>query len=133
MRTYGGTSYSTVNMSMDGQALGSLSADTNKEASYMWRNGGQADLAATAPVVFASTTNTDANGPGIYGITVYTHDKSSSTTTTTTYSGYTTTCSETSTNNVENMTPAIRKVLRDGQLFIIVDGVTYTVYGTRVE
>lgn len=134
MRTYGGASYSTVNMSMDGKTLGSLSAGTNKEASYMWRNGGQADLAATAPVVFASTTNSDANGPGIYGITVYTHGKSSSTTTTTTYSGYTTTCSETSTNNVEDMTkPAIRKVLRDGQLFIIVDGVTYTVYGTRVE
>lgn len=134
MRTYGGATYSTVDMSMGETAIGSLSAGTNKEASYMWRNKNSLNLTETAPVVFASTTNTASNGPGIYGITVYTHGKSSSTTTTTTYSGYTTTCSETSTSNVGNVSkPAIRKVLRDGQLFIIMDGVTYTVYGTRVE
>lgn len=34
---------------------------------------------------------------------------------------------------VEETKPVVTKVLRDGQLFIIVDGVTYTVYGTRVQ
>ena len=125
MRTYGGTAYKTVDITCAGQTLGSLTANDKNLKDYelsvvsgQWSEGSGA-------IRFSSTTNTDTNGPGVAAITIRLGGVEI------TYTEYLTTCNVTETNVVENNGSRLKpqKVLRDGQLLIIVDGKTYTVYG----
>ena len=129
MRTYGGTAYKTVDITCAGQTLGSLTANDKNLKDYelsvvsgQWSEGSGA-------IRFSSTTNTDTNGPGVAAITIRLGGVEI------TYTEYLTTCNVTETNVVENNGSRLKpqKVLRDGQLLIIVDGKTYTVYGMQAN
>ena len=77
---------------------------------------------------FSSTTNTDENGPGVAAITIRLGGAE------TVYTEYLTTCHATAINMVDDSDTRIRpqKVLRNGQLLIIVEGKVYTAYGQLI-
>ena len=126
MRTYGGAAYKTVDITCAGQALGSLSASTNKMADYTWKPS--ATLSGTGTLRFSSTTTTADNGPGIETITVISEGLKYS------YSHFITTCTDTPTENIIVTEPARTavKVIRNGQLLIYYAGQYYNAYGQIV-
>ncbi|MGM9825058.1 MAG: endonuclease [Paludibacteraceae bacterium] len=125
MRTYGGTAYKTVDITCAGQTLGSLTASNNNLKDYELSVGSGQWAEGSGAIRFSSTTNTDKNGPGVAAITIRLGGVEI------TYTEYLTTCHSTSTDEAFNTDNYLKpqKVLRDGQLLIIVDGRIYTVYG----
>ena len=127
MRTYGGTSYNTVDITCAGQTLGSLSASNSTLKDYTLESNG-ASWMGSGTIRFSSTTCTDKNGPGVAAITIRLGGAE------TVYTEYLTTCHATAINMVDDSDTRIRpqKVLRDGQLLIIVEGKVYTAYGQLI-
>ena len=129
MRTYGGATYNTVDITCAGQTLGSLEASSNNLKDYELSVAGVQWSEGSGAIRFSSTTNTDKNGPGVAAITIRLGGAE------TVYTEYLTTCHSTATNIVDDSDTRIRpqKVLRDGQLLIIVEGKTYTAFGMQVR
>ena len=129
MRTYGGATYNTVDITCAGQTLGSLEASSNNLKDYELSVAGVQWSEGSGAIRFSSTTNTDKNGPGVAAITIRLGGAE------TVYTEYLTTCHSTATNMVDDSDTRIRpqKVLRDGQLLIIVEGKTYTAFGMQVR
>lgn len=128
MRTYGGSTYKTVDITCAGQTLGSLEANSSNLKDYTLESNGASWMGSGA-IRFSSTTNTATYGPGIAAITITMNGGQ------TAYSEYLTTCNVTATDMVDKgrVNISSQKVLRDGQLLIIVNGKTYTAFGTPIR
>lgn len=127
LRIYGGTQYDQVDITSGGQNIGNVEVSGGKTPEdYTFTP--TATLSGTAPLRFSSTTNTTSNGPAVIKITI------SAGAATTTYSRYMTSCSGTSAQEViRTSSSTIQKILRDGQMLIIIDGKTYNAQGTRIR
>ena len=127
MRTYGGATYNTVDITCAGQTLGSLEASSKTLKDYTLLRD-EASWMGSGAIRFSSTTCTDKNGPGVAAITIRLGGAE------TVYTEYLTTCNYTATEIVNNSDAHIRpqKVLRNGQLLIIVEGKVYTAYGQLI-
>ena len=127
MRTYGGSSYNTVDITCAGQTLGSLEASSKTLEDYTLLRD-EASWMGSGAIRFSSTTCTDTNGPGVAAITIRLGGAE------TVYTEYLTTCRSTAIDMVDDSDTRIRpqKVLRNGQLLIIVEGKVYTAYGQLI-
>ena len=127
MRTYGGATYNRVDITCAGQTLGSLEASSNTLKDYTLLRD-EASWMGSGAIRFSSTTNTATNGPGVAAITIRLGGAE------TVYTEYLTTCRSTAIDMVDDSDSRIRpqKVLRNGQLLIIVEGKVYTAYGQLI-
>ena len=81
IRTFGGSTYNTLNVSFAGNEIGTATASSNKLGTTTFTLTNKAG--GTGQFVFSSTTTTSANGPGVGSITINYKAES------TTYSDYT--------------------------------------------
>lgn len=123
MRTYGGTQYCKLDISANGQAVGSINATDNKLKDYTWTNSGS--LSGRAPLVF-TTNYGDKQGIGFTRVTV------NATGAGVTYSRYMTSENETGMDQTAVRTVG-RKLLKDGQLYILVGEHIYTITGQKIN
>lgn len=141
MRTWGGTTYNTIEFTVGGKKIGQLVADNSTLKDYTWTPSSTVD--AIGAMRFSSPTCTDKNSPALSSITITlngdgggngTDPNPGTGTTTYVYSRYITSCNQTSTENiqVEPSTPKGNKVLRDGQLQIEYNGVYYNTLGMQL-
>ena len=132
MRTYGGTTYKTIEFSMAGNKIGELSASSNSLKDYTWKPS--TSMTGVGALRFSSNTNTDQNGPALSSITIETTGGSTGTTTTYTYSRYITSCQGTSDiDSVELPTQVCNKIISNGQLLIEYNGVYYNTLGQQIQ
>ena len=141
MRTYGGTTYNTIEFEVGGVKIGELVAQTNNLANYTWKPS--TTHAGTGPMRFSSPTCTESNAPALSSITIELSgegsgdngDNEGDGTITYVYSRFMTTCDGTSTESVkvEQPTQKGNKIIRDGQLLIEYNGVYYNTLGVVVE
>ena len=66
MRTYGGTSYNTIEFSANGTKIGELKASNNKLTDYTWKPS--TTLSGAGTLRFTSKTNTSEFGPALSSI-----------------------------------------------------------------
>jgi hypothetical protein len=133
LRTYGGSSYKTLEFSMNGTKVGEISATTNSLSNYTWTP--TSTLSGSGKLRFYSNTNTAQNGPALSSITIETTGGGTGTTTTYVYSRYITSCEGTATENVE-VQPSKqggKKILSEGQLLIEYNGVYYNTLGQPMK
>ena len=141
MRTYGGTTYNTIEFEVGGVKIGELVAQTNNLANYTWKPS--TTHAGTGPMRFSSPTCTESNAPALSSITIELSGEGSGDNggnegdgaITYVYSRFMTTCDGTSTESVkvEQPTQKGNKIIRDGQLLIEYNGVYYNTLGVVVE
>ena len=130
MRTYGGTTYKTIEFSMDGKKIGELSASNKTLNDYTWKPS--TSLTGVGTLRFSSNTNTTEFGPALSSITIQTSG-GTGTTTTYTYSRYITSCNNQSTDVEETIVAKPNtKFIRNGQLIIEYNGVYYNVLGVQL-
>ena len=128
MRTWGGASYKTIDFSVNGTKVGSLSATSNSLKDYTWNSTSTQDL--VGPMRFSSTTCDSNNGPAFSSITINTMG----TTTTYTYSRYITSSDATSTESVVVPNDVnYKKMIIDGKLVIEYNGVYYNTLGQSLN
>ena len=123
IRTYGGKSYNTLNVTADGKAITDIVTTTGSTMTeYTWVN--DQTLSGRAMIVFSS--NYGANkGIGVQSVRIV------ATGTRILYSDFITFCG---TTDIENRESKIenRKLLINGQLYIRVGETLYTITGQRV-
>ena len=130
LRSYGGSTYKTLEFSMNGTKVGQIEATTNKLKDYTWTP--TSTLSGTGKLRFSSNTNTAENGPALSSITIQTSG-GTGTTTTYTYSRYITSCNNQSTDVEETVVAKPNtKFIRNGQLIIEYNGVYYNVLGVQL-
>lgn len=130
MRTYGGTSYNTIEFSANGTKIGELKASTNKLADYTWKPS--TTLSGAGTLRFTSKTNTAEFGPALSSIHI--EVSGGGTVTTYDYSNYVTSCGPTTAiEEVQQPQQVGNKVLREGQLLIEYNGVYYNTLGQQVQ
>ena len=131
LRSYGGSTYKTLEFSMNGTKVGQIEATTNKLKDYTWTPTNT--LSGTGKLRFSSNTNTAENGPALSSITIQTSG-GTGTTTTYTYSRYITSCNNQSTDVEETIVAKPNtKFIRNGQLLIEYNGVYYNTVGQQVQ
>ena len=132
MRTYGGSTYKTIEFSMAGNKIGELSASSNSLKDYTWKPS--TSMTGVGALRFSSNTNTTEFGPALSSITVETTGGGTGTTTTYTYSRYITSCNN-GTSDIEEtvVEKPNTKVIRNGQLLIEYNGVYYNTLGQQVQ
>jgi hypothetical protein len=133
LRSYGDSSYKTLEFSMNGTKVGQIDATTNKLKDYTWTPS--TTLSGSGKLRFYSKTNTAENGPALSSITIKTTGGGTGTTTTYVYSRYITSCEGTATENVE-VQPSKqggKKILSEGQLLIEYNGVYYNTLGQPMK
>ena len=130
LRTYGGSSYKTLEFSMNGTKVGEINATTNKLKDYTWTPS--STLSGVGKLRFDSNTNTTDNGPALSSITINLNTGTPSVIYV--YSRYITSCEGTSVESVKVEKPAQkgRKILRDGKLMIEYNGVYYNTLGVQL-
>ena len=132
MRTYGGTTYKTIEFSMAGNKIGELSASSNSLKDYTWKPS--TSMTGVGAIRFSSNTNTTEFGPALSSITIETTGGGTGTTTTYTYSRYITSCQGTSDiESVELPTQVCNKIISNGQLLIEYNGVYYNTLGQQIQ
>ena len=132
MRTYGGSSYKTIEFSVAGNKIGELTASTNTLKDYTWEP--KSTVTGVGALRFSSTTNTEQNGPALSSITIETTGGGTGTTTTYSYSRYITSCQGTSDiDSVEVPTQVCNKIISNGQLLIEYKGVYYNILGQTIK
>lgn len=119
-------SKTTVSISVDGNSLGTLSAETNSIQRYVWS---APELTGSQSVTFTGINGTASYGVGINAISLYLGGTQA------TYTNYLTHCDDgpatlLTTPNVNN---SIRKIIRNGQLLIIHNGQIYNTLGNNIE
>ncbi len=130
MRTYGGTSYNTIEFSANGTKIGELKASTNKLTDYTWKPS--TTLSGAGTLRFTSKTNTAEFGPALSSIHI--EVSGGGTVTTYDYSNYVTSCGPTTAiEEVQQPQQVGNKVLREGQLLIEYNGVYYNTLGQQVQ
>ena len=130
LRTYGGSTYKTLDFSMNGTKIGEINATTNSLKDYTWTPS--SNLSGIGALRFSSQTCTSQNGPALSKITINLNTGVPSIIYV--YSRYITSCSNETTDLEENIiaTPAT-KVIRNGQLLIEYNGVYYNTLGQQVQ
>ena len=130
LRTYGGSSYKTLEFSMNGTKVGQISATTNSLSNYTWTP--TSTLSGSGKLRFYSNTNTAQNGPALSSITINLNTGTPSIVYV--YSRYITSCNNGATD-VEEMVVEQKntKILRDGQLLIEYNGVYYNTLGQPIK
>jgi hypothetical protein len=119
-------SKTTVSISVNGNLLGTLSAETNSIQRYVWS---APELTGSQSVTFTGINGTASYGVGINAISLYLGGAKA------TYTNYLTHCDDgpatlLTTPNVNN---SIRKIIRNGQLLIIHNGQIYNTLGNNIE
>ena len=143
MRTYGGSTYKTIEFAVGGKKIGELNATSNSLKDYTWTPNTTAS--GTGPMRFTSPTCDSKNAPALSSITIELSGESSGnegdneggdgeTTTTYEYSRYITSCNGTSTESVkvEQSIQKGNKVILNGQLLIEYNGVYYNILGLQL-
>ena len=132
MRTYGGSTYKTIEFSMAGNKIGELSASSNSLKDYTWKPS--TSMTGVGALRFSSNTNTTEFGPALSSITVETTGGGTGTTTTYSYSRYITSCNN-GTSDIEEtiVEKPNTKIIRNGQLLIEYNGVYYNTLGQQVQ
>ena len=132
MRTYGGSTYKTIEFSMAGNKIGELSASSNSLKDYTWKPS--TSMTGVGALRFSSNTNTTEFGPALSSITVETTGGGTGTSTTYTYSRYITSCNN-GTSDIEEtvVEKPNTKIIRNGQLLIEYNGVYYNTLGQQVQ
>lgn len=126
MRTYGGTSYNTVNISAAGDAVASLSTSKGTTLTDItWNN--TSSLVGEAPLEFTSSTSGTKQGPGIKTITVKTKGMSFN------YGAYRTSCSSTTLLDETTSHTPYTKYIRGGALIIEYNGIRYNAQGQILQ
>lgn len=132
MRTYGGSTYKTIEFSMAGNKIGELSASSNSLKDYIWKPS--TSMTGVGALRFSSNTNTTEFGPALSSITVETTGGGTGTTTTYSYSRYITSCNNGTSDIGETVVEKPNtKVIRNGQLLIEYNGVYYNTLGQQVQ
>ena len=132
MRTYGGTTYKTIEFSMDGKKIGELSASNKTLNDYTWKPS--TSLTGVGTLRFSSNTNTAEYGPALSSITIETTGGGTGTTTTYTYSRYITSCDNGTSDIKETVVEKQNtKIIRNGQLLIEHNGVYYNTLGQPMK
>ena len=130
MRTYGGTSYNTIEFSANGTKIGELKASNNKLTDYTWKPS--TTLSGAGTLRFTSKTNTAEFGPALSSIHIET--TGGGVITDYYYSNYVTSCGPTTAiEEVQQPQQVGNKVLREGQLLIEYNGVYYNTLGQQVQ
>ena len=126
LRTYGGSSYKTLEFSMNGTKVGQIEATTNKLKDYTWTP--TSTLSGTGKLRFSSNTNTAENGPALSSITINLNTGTPSVVYV--YSRYITSCNNGTTDVEETVVEKKNtKIIRNGQLLIEYNGVYYNTLG----
>ena len=131
MRTYGGSTYKTIEFSMAGKKIGELSASNKTLNDYTWKPS--TSLTGVGALRFTSKVNTAEFGPAFSSITIETSG-GTGITTTYTYSRYITSCNNETTDIDETIVAKPNtKIIRNGQLLIEYNGVYYNTLGQQVQ
>jgi hypothetical protein len=120
-------SRTTVTISVDGNSLGTLSAETNSIQRYVWS---APELTGSQSVTFTGINGTASYGVGINAISLYLGGAKA------TYTNYLTHCDDgpaTILTTTTNANHAVRKIIRNGQLLIIHNGQIYNTLGNHIE
>ena len=130
MRTYGGTSYNTIEFTLNGTKIGELKASNKTLKDYTWTP--TSTLSGSGKLRFTSNTNTDQNGPALSSIDI--EMAGGGVTTEYYYSNYVTSCgSTTDLIEVQQLQQLGHKILCNGQLLIEYNGVYYNTLGQQVQ
>ena len=130
MRTYGGTSYNTIEFSANGTKIGELKAANKTLNTYTWTP--TTTLSGSGSLRFTSKTNTDQNGPALSSIHI--EMAGGGAITEYYYSNYVTYCGPaTDIVEVQYSKQVGNKVIRNGQLLIEYNGVYYNTVGQQVQ
>ena len=128
LRSYGGSTYKTLEFSMNGTKVGQIEATTNKLKDYTWTP--TSTLSGTGKLRFSSNTNTAENGPALSSITI---NQQTGPSVVYIYSRYITSCNNQSTDVEETIVAKPNtKFIRNGQLIIEYNGVYYNVLGVQL-
>lgn len=117
---------STVAISLDGTEIGRLTATTNTIQRYVWI---APDLNGDKALTFTGVDGSASYGVGLNEIAIYLGGEELS------YTHYLTHCNPTSADDLSAHLPQlpIRKLMRDGQLYIQIDEHTYDCMGRLVK
>lgn len=127
VRTYGGTSYNIIDITCNGQKLGTVDAVDKNLKDKTWSPS--STLTGEGKIRFSSTDNTKDNGPAIAKVTIQLTGG-----TTYTYSRYITSCNSGTTDVEETViSKQNTKILRNGQLVIEYNGLYYNTLGQQVQ
>jgi hypothetical protein len=130
MRTYGGTSYNTIEFSANGTKIGELKAANKTLNPYTWTP--TTTLSGAGTLRFTSNTNTSEFGPALSSIHI--EMAGGGVITEYYYSNYVTACgSTTDLQEVQPSKPMGNKLLRNGQLLIEYNGVYYNTLGQSMK
>ena len=129
LRSYGGSSYKTLEFSMNGTKVGEINATTNKLKDYTWTP--TSTLSGTGKLRFSSNTNTAENGPALSSIAI---NQKTGSSVVYTYSRYITSCNNETTDIEETVVAKPNtKIIRNGQLLIEYNGLYYNTLGQQVQ
>ena len=129
LRSYGGSTYKTLEFSMNGTKVGQIEATTNKLKDYTWTP--TSTLSGTGKLRFSSNTNTAENGPALSSIAI---NQKTGSSVVYTYSRYITSCNNETTDIEETIVAKPNtKIIRNGQLLIEYNGVYYNTLGQQVQ
>ena len=125
IRTFGGKSYNTLNISAGTQSLGTITTDKGTTLSqFTWTN--TQTLTGKSPITF-STNYGSGQGIGISSAVI------NATGINVSYSDYLTSCSEPTGLEKEQLPMVKRKIIRSGQLLIQLGDQIYTITGQKIE
>jgi hypothetical protein len=123
VRTYNGTEYNIIDISCNGQNLGTVDAVDKKLKDKTWEPS--TTLSGEGKIRFSSTDNTETKAPAIAKVTIQLTGG-----TTYTYSRYITSCNNETTDIEETVVEKTNtKIIRNGQLLIEYNGVYYNTLG----
>ena len=129
LRSYGGSTYKTLEFSMNGTKVGQIEATTNKLKDYTWTP--TSTLSGTGKLRFSSNTSTGENGPALSSIAI---NQKTGSSVVYTYSRYITSCNNETTDIEETIVAKPNtKIIRNGQLLIEYNGVYYNTLGQQVQ
>lgn len=129
LRSYGGSTYKTLEFSMNGTKVGQIEATTNKLKDYTWTP--TSTLSGTGKLRFSSNTSTPENGPALSSIAI---NQKTGSSVVYTYSRYITSCNNETTDIEETVVAKPNtKIIRNGQLLIEYNGVYYNTLGQQVQ
>jgi hypothetical protein len=125
MRSYGGTSYNTVNIIANSKTIATLVAAGNSLADQTWTNTGA--LSGMSTLRFESANSTSSNGPAFSSITIDATGAGVS------YNRYITSCQSAAEVELTPDNSVARKVLIGGKIYIIIDDQVFNLMGQKVK
>ena len=127
MRTYGGTQYDQLQVAAGTNVITTIEATSGSTMTdYEWNN--TQSLSGNSPITFTCSNAGSGKGIGFESVTI------NATGTGVSYSNYLTSCDGASTG-IENEQISIptHKILRDGQLLIVIGDQIYNVMGQKIQ